>query len=324
MANINFVLQPSPTIPQKLLTNIHDVVYNHNASSLLPLSVRSIIHLVSSSNRLIRYPKIFTESLIHRTFQIHSPTMPTDARPVIFFDIDNCLYPRSARVQEHMAATIDLYFQKHLSLSSADATLLHTKYYTDYGLAISGLVKHHKIDPMAYNREVDDTLPMDQLIKPDPGLRRLLEGLDKEKVKLWLFTNAYITHAKRVIKILGLESVFEGITYCDYAQVPLVAKPHREMFEKAEREAGVSVGDGRRGDCYFVDDSALNCRFATEWGWTVVHKMEEGDPLPKQPVAKYQVTDLEKLRECFPQFFKSSEAEGKNIGREGHMNGSSL
>ncbi|KAI9711670.1 MAG: hypothetical protein M1812_007103 [Candelaria pacifica] len=171
-----------------------------------------------------------------------------DSRPVFFFDIDNCLYPRSKRVHDMMSKLIDQYFITHLSLTEEDANKLHLRYYKEYGLAIEGLKRHHKIDPLEYNRQVDDALPMEDVLSPDLQLRKLLEDIDKTKVRLWLFTNAYITHGKRVVRLLGVDDMFEGITYCDYGSEKMLCKPHAEMFAKAQAEAGVvSVGD-----CYFV------------------------------------------------------------------------
>ena len=126
--------------------------------------------------------------------------------------------------------------------------MLHSKYYREYGLAVEGLTRFHKIDPMEYNEKVDDALPLDEILQPDLDLRKLLEDIDQTEVRLWLFTNAYITHAKRVVRLLGIDGLFEGITYCDYRQPKLICKPHKEMFDKAEVEAGVE----RSEDCYFV------------------------------------------------------------------------
>jgi len=137
-----------------------------------------------------------------------------------------------------------------LSLTQAEAYDLHSRYYKDYGLAIEGLVRHHKIDPLEYNSKVDDALPLDQVIVPDAKLRKLLQDLDRSKVRPWLFTNAYITHGKRVVKLLEVEDQFEGITYCDYASTRFVCKPHVEMFAKAQREAGVSAVER----CFFVGE----------------------------------------------------------------------
>ncbi|KAL8806327.1 MAG: hypothetical protein Q9223_004584 [Gallowayella weberi] len=127
---------------------------------------------------------------------------------------------KGKKVHELMTVLINKYFEKHLSLSTDDADLLHQKYYKDYGLAISGLVVHHKVDPLEFNREVDDALPLDGLITPNPDLRRLLEDIDTSKVKPWLFTNAYITHGQRVVKLLGIEDLFEDDSHlnCRHAQ----------------------------------------------------------------------------------------------------------
>lgn len=188
--------------------------------------------------------------------------------------------------------------------------MLHSKYYKEYGLAISGLVKHHMIDPMAYNREVDDALPLDDIIKPNPQLRKLLSDIDRSEVKPWLFTNAHITHARRVVRLLGVEDMFEGVTYCDYSKEPLLAKPHIEMFEKAEREAGAIS----HNECFFVDDSLLNCQHATQRGWTVAQKLEKEDALSPNP-GWSEVRDLEELRKLFPQFFVESQCPDINIQR---------
>lgn len=156
------------------------------------------------------------------------------------------------KVQNIMSDLIDDYFETHLSLSQKDAAALHQKYYRDYGLAIEGLVRHHTVDPLDFNAKVDDALPLQDILKPNPQLQKLLSDIDTDRVKLWLFTNAYITHATRVVKLLGLEKFFEGITYCDYGAEKLLAKPHKDMFSKAMREAGVE----NTKDCYFVGETS--------------------------------------------------------------------
>ncbi|KAK3390497.1 HAD-like domain-containing protein [Podospora didyma] len=222
-------------------------------------------------------------------------------RQVFFFDIDNCLYPKSAKVHDLMADLIDRYFVAHLSLPWEEATRLHKEYYQNYGLAIEGLVRHHQIDPLEYNAKVDDALPLDDIIKPRAELRKLLEDIDTIKVKLWLFTNAYVNHGRRVVRLLEIEEFFEGITFCDYAATPLVCKPHPDMFRKAMQEAGVEKNE----DCFFVDDSYSNCKQAQELGWATAHLVEDGVKPPRTPASKYQIRHLDELRTAFPQVFKS-------------------
>ena len=201
-----------------------------------------------------------------------------------------------------MGQLIDDYFQEHLSLTPEDAYDLHQRYYKDYGLAIEGLVRHHKIDPLEYNSKVDDALPLDEIIQPNLKLRRLLEDIDRSKVKLWLFTNAYFRHGWRVVNLLGVGDLFDGITYCDYGAEKLLCKPTPAMYEKAMREAGVTTSE----DCYFVDDSALNAAGAKKYGWKTVHLVEPESKAPTAPVADFQIESLEEIRSVFPDLFKES------------------
>jgi len=175
-----------------------------------------------------------------------------------------------------MSRLIDEYFIKTLSLTQSDANALHLNYYKTYGLAIEGLVLHHKIDPLEYNRQVDDALPLESIIYPN---------------------------GERVVRLLGIEDLFEGLTYCDYAAEKLICKPHEVAFAKAMKEAGVTENK----DCYFVDDSYLNCSKAEDIGWNTVHLVEEGDKLPRTPACKHQIRHLEELRSIFPEIFKTSE-----------------
>lgn len=66
-----------------------------------------------------------------------------------------------------------------------------------------------------------------------------------------------MTHGKRVVRLLGVDGFFEGITYCDYEEAKskgrLLAKPHRDMWMKAMREAGVEKSE----DCYFIGEFDL-------------------------------------------------------------------
>ncbi|KAH7084192.1 Haloacid dehalogenase-like hydrolase-domain-containing protein [Paraphoma chrysanthemicola] len=203
-----------------------------------------------------------------------------------------------------MAELIDQFFKTHLGLSEEDANELHYRYYREYGLAIEGLVRHHKVDALEYNSKVDDALPLEEVIKPNPELRKLIQDIDTSKVRLWLFTNAYITHGRRVVKLLGVDDLFEGITFCDYGSDKFYCKPHKEMFDKAMQEAGIESNQ----KCYFVDDSYINCEAAEKRGWNVAHLLDPNDAEPPTQASKYQIRSLQELRTIFPEVFKSSSA----------------
>ncbi|GAP89405.1 putative pyrimidine 5 -nucleotidase [Rosellinia necatrix] len=235
---------------------------------------------------------------------------PATPKKVFFFDIDNCLYPASAKVHHRMADLIHDYFERHLNLPRDEAVELHSKYYKKYGLAIGGLMRFHDVDPLHFNSEVDDALPLDDLIRPRIDVVRLLQDVDRSKVKLWLFTNAYVNHARRVVKIMGIDHMFDGLTYCDYTTLPFVSKPQEEMFAKAMMEAGAHDME----DCYFVDDNYYNCSMAEKLGWNSAHLVEDGVPVPAEKASKHQISHLEELRRAFPQLFKATSSTNGATG----------
>lgn len=190
-----------------------------------------------------------------------------DKRVVILFDIDNCLYSKNLGISNLMAEYIEAYFTNALRLSPEEAGRLQREYYRDYGLAIEGLVRHHQVNAIDYNTKVDDALPLERIIKPDPALRSLLLKIDRTKAKLWLFTNAYKNHARRVVRLLEIDDLFEGLTFCNYEKIPMMCKPMPEMFQCAMQECGVGNDASR---CYFVDDSVTNVSVALSLGWNAV------------------------------------------------------
>lgn len=185
-----------------------------------------------------------------------------------------------------------------LNMPPEQAATLHQQYLREFGSTIEGLMHNHQVDPMVFNKQVDDALPLEDLLEEDIDLQQTLARFDKTKVKLWLLTNAHITHARRVVCILGVEQYFEGITFCDYASGKLVLKPSQKMYAAAERDA--DVGDVRQ--CFFVDNSLQNCIAAQKRGWTVVHLCESSQDLSKGEHVEHQIRSLQELPGLFPAF----------------------
>ncbi len=54
-----------------------------------------------------------------------------------------------------------------------------------------------------------------------------------------------------------------------------------------------------------VDDSFSNCVHGQARGWQTVHVVAPDDTRkPESPASKYQISDLEELRDIFPQIFR--------------------
>lgn len=246
-----------------------------------------------------------------------------DSRPVVFFDIDNCLYSKHSGIPGMMKEKIRQYILS-LGLDEDEARDLHMRYYKEYGLAIRGLVEHHGVDPLEYDRECDQALPLEDVLSVSPTLQRLLSDIDTSKVRLWALTNAYVVHATRVLKLVGVADFFEGVVSCDYAAKHFACKPEAQFFHEAL--AHVRVTDPSR--VYFVDDSALNVKGAHALGWAHVVLFDEdgGASDPDQPnggaaaLGQWRdapgvnvVHDLNELRTVWKDVFKEgSQAAASN------------
>ena len=46
-------------------------------------------------------------------------------------------------------------------------------------------------DPLDFDRKCDGSLPLEDMIKFDPNLRKLFEDIDKSKARIWAITNAF-------------------------------------------------------------------------------------------------------------------------------------
>lgn len=195
---------------------------------------------------------------------------------VFLFDIDNCLYNRSTKIHDLMQVKIHQYFKDHLLLDDNDAHNLHMNYYKTYGLALEGLVRNHQVDALEYNSKVDDSLDLRGVLMYNPALREMLLGIRKDFDVFWLVTNAYKNHALRVISFLGLGDLFDGLTYCDYSQFPIVCKPMPEFYARCLDVVGVDPRNSEAmANLHFVDDSEINVKAALKLGFgNVFHYVE--------------------------------------------------
>ncbi|KAL7417786.1 Haloacid dehalogenase-like hydrolase-domain-containing protein [Mrakia frigida] len=257
-------------------------------------------------------------SLSTRTPKIDGP----DTRAVVWLDIDNTLYPKSSKIHLLMQQKIHAYFLS-LGLSEEKASVLHKKYYSEYGLAIRGLVKHHEIDALDYDRVCDASLPLEEILSYNPELRKLLQDIDPSKARILGLTNAYKTHGLRVLNIIGVSDLIEALVYCDYGRPDndFGCKPEAGFFNEATAFAFPShPPDTPLPTQYFVDDSLLNITASLDLGFKSVHFKEKGEwdtdhgrvnNLPvkgKEGLVVTTVDDLEALREVWSEiFFDGSE-----------------
>ena len=200
-----------------------------------------------------------------------------------------------------MVERIHNYFRS-LGLDDEEAESLNMRYYKEYGLAIRGLVQHHAIDPLDYDQKCDASLPLEDILRPDASLIEMLKSLKKKKTRIFTLTNAYRVHARRVISLLQLDSIVEGIVYCDYTNPMFSCKPEAEFYRAAQE----AVRAAPTAQHYFVDDSVTNVRQAMKLGWSKsVHFDEKCDsPEPfTTPDGILTISSMLQLPKVWPELF---------------------
>ena len=215
---------------------------------------------------------------------------------IVWLDIDNTLYKKSNRIADLMAERIRAYFL-NMGLSEHESKALHQQYYSTYGLAIRGLVKHHQIDPLDYDKKCDASLPLENILRPDPQVIKMLSDIDRSQARVFALTNAYKDHANRVLRLLDLDDQVEGIVYCDYAVPDFSCKPELDYYKAAMK----IVGAQPTTKCYFVDDSSLNIVAAKELGWYSCVYFKEDDELPPPSKQDQQAASAFDLSVLSPQ-----------------------
>jgi putative hydrolase of the HAD superfamily len=170
----------------------------------------------------------------------------------VFFDLDDTLYPSSTGLWEAIKERMNTYMRDRMGFDPAEIPYVREKYYLQYGTTLRGLQANHAIDVQDYLAFVHD-LPLGDYIRPNPALCEIIASLGTQNL---IFTNADAAHARRVLKVLGVNDCFKDIV--DVNAVSPYCKPMPESFGIAMRVAGES--DPAR--CVMIDDLPRTTRAA--------------------------------------------------------------
>lgn len=219
----------------------------------------------------------------------------------VLLDMDDCLYPQSSGLDMHCKRLIERYMHTGLGIPEEDVTDLCYQTYLNHGTTLAGLVKAgHKIDYDAWHANVHAPMPYEECLRADPELREMLLRLPQRR---FVFTNGDRAHAVRVLKILGVEDVFERVL--DFETImgennlrpgtPVICKPQPQAFERALALVGVSADRA-----LFADDSRRNVKAAGAAGIFTVHVGgAKGTEVPEG--AAVAVPCIKQLLDAVPQ-----------------------
>lgn len=159
------------------------------------------------------------------------------------FDLDNTLYPPSARLFAQIERRMVAWLNRELGLAEDEADALRDAYWRRYGTTLAGLMAEHGVDPVAFLNEVH---AIDfSVLSPDPGLARAIAALPGRRI---VFTNGDSAYAARVLAARGLTAVFDRVYGVEHAGFR--PKPEQAAFEAVFALDGLAPQEG----AMFEDD----------------------------------------------------------------------
>jgi len=185
-------------------------------------------------------------------------TAPLDHIDCWIFDLDNTLYPPSARLFELIDARMGGFIMRLLNVDAVEARRVQKQYFHDHGTTMAGLMRHHGVDPETFLVDVHD-IALDR-IAPDARLRAGLERLPGRRL---IFTNADADYAGRVLAARGIADLFDGI--CDIRATRYTPKPDPAAYAAMIAHQRVDPATS-----LFVEDMARNLTPAKALGMTTV------------------------------------------------------
>jgi putative hydrolase of the HAD superfamily len=194
--------------------------------------------------------------------------MPRDAFSHVdtwVFDLDNTLYPPSARLFELIEVRMTAWVMSALRLAEAEANRLRLHYWQTHGTTLAGLMRDHGVDPGPYLTDVHD-IPMDRL-SPDPALAAAIRALPGRRI---VYTNGSGPYATRVIEARGLAGLFDSIYGVEHAD--FLPKPDRAAFDTVFARDGLAPGRAA-----MFEDDARNLAVPHALGMRTVHVAPERD-----------------------------------------------
>ena len=189
---------------------------------------------------------------------------------VLFFDLDDTLYPRDSGIWTLIRKRIDFYMVERLGFAMEEVPDLRHRLWSQYGTTLRGLQTEYDVDMKDFVTFVHN-VPIAEVLDPDPILEESLAALPQRK---FIYTNSDITHTQRITKRLGILHLFEGIIDI-YAMAPY-CKPQPESFDIALAACGEPPER-----CLLVDDSPRNLDAAQALGMTTVsigEQIHDGSP----------------------------------------------
>ena len=250
----------------------------------------------------------------------------------LIFDLDNTFYSFSETgVADQMHENIVKCIMQMLGLEHNEALKLSSDYYAEYGLCITGLMKHHsdRVDVKEYCRLVHQF--DESKMKKDDALYKCISSLMEQGFDVWVLTNADMAHAVNCLTLLGVLELFRSpkdgslkVIDCfkqwELTHPSLHNKPDKGAYVAIENlileaeKNGVAIPT--KGPTVMIDDALKNLNAPHELGWATVwvqHHIPRPTDLPEHVIVMKDMSEwektLEELLKRYPQVASPTKPE---------------
>lgn len=182
--------------------------------------------------------------------------------PVWLFDLDNTLHNASHQVFGALNVAMTDFIKRELQLNHDDASALRGLYWRRYGATLLGLMRHHGVRAAHFLHETHLLPGLDTHIHAhDLAALRRLRG------RKYILTNAPSDYAQRVLLMLGIGHLFDGVIPIEKMSMfgHLRPKPDARMFKHIA--ARLRVKPSR---CVLVEDTLVHQKSARAVGMRTV------------------------------------------------------
>jgi len=172
------------------------------------------------------------------------------------FDLDNTLHDATPHIFPHINRSMTAYIQQHLNLEEKVANELRVHYWQRYGATLSGMMRHHATNPAHFLWHTHQFSELSQMVVYEPQLRQVLQRLPGKK---FVFSNAPLHYARAVLKLLGVDDLFDDLFAIEHTRYR--PKPCLAGFMRLLRKHRLTPTR-----CVMVEDSAENLQAAKRLG----------------------------------------------------------
>ena len=166
----------------------------------------------------------------------------------VLFDVDNTLYDAECGVEHEMGRRIDRFVSDYLGVTEEESRRLRGEYIPVYGTTLRWLQEFHGLEDSALYMEAIHPENLKDFIGKNRQLRMMLQSLSQE---LAVFTNGPEFHARRVLRVLGVEDIFMNFFALEH--LGSQGKPYRSAYEAVMNKMGL-----RAEETLFLDDREVN------------------------------------------------------------------